>query len=237
MQFLWNILKLNTTPAPSSVHKFQNNGQKKTAVDPDLQPYYMIREELSIVDDCIVRGTYRLVVPESLQRQLIDIAHETHRGIAHTKQRLRELYWWPGMDSQVESLIKAYATCRQNDKSAVTHNAPLHPIPLPVAVWVGIDIVGPFDTPPRHCRFLLIDYYSKWSEVAFVTYIDTATIIPFLTAIFSQEGNPRELVSDHGTQFASAESKTFLKQRDIVLLRTSVSYQVELFNSVLKDCP
>lgn len=48
------------------------------------------------------------------------------------------------MDGQVEALIKVCATCRQNDKSAVTHNAQLHPIPLPVAAWVkvGIDIIG-----------------------------------------------------------------------------------------------
>lgn len=36
---------------------------KKTAVDPDLQPYYMVRDELSIVDNCIFRGSYCLVVP------------------------------------------------------------------------------------------------------------------------------------------------------------------------------
>lgn len=130
------------------------------------------------------------------------------------------------MDGQVEALIKVCATCRQNDKSAVTHNAPLHPIPLPVAAWekVGIDIVGPF--APKHCRFAvtLVDFYSKWPEVAFVTHIDTATIIQFRTAIFLREGNPRELVSDNGTQFTSAEFKKFLKQREIVHLRTSVYY-------------
>ncbi|KAI3377818.1 hypothetical protein L3Q82_008956 [Scortum barcoo] len=88
---------------------------------------------------------------QSLQKRLLDIAHETHQGIARTKQRLRELYWWPGMDSQVEALVKECSTCRQNDKSAVTHNAPLYPVPLPVAPWgkVGIDIVGPFDNAPR----------------------------------------------------------------------------------------
>lgn len=59
------------------------------------------------------------------------------------------------MDGQVEALIEVCSTCRQNDKTAATHNAPLHPVPLPVAAWekVGIDIVGPFDTAPRDSRF------------------------------------------------------------------------------------
>ena len=115
----------------------------------------------------------------------------------------------------------------------------INPIPLPVAAWekVCIDIVEPVDTAPRHCRFLvtLVDYYSKRPEVAFITHIDTATIIQFLTAIFSREGNPRELVGANGTQFTSAEFKKFLKQREIVQLRTSVYYprangEVEWFN-------
>lgn len=121
--------------------------KQKKAVDPDLQPYYLIRDELTIVDDCIARGTYRLVVPQSLQKRLIDIAHETHQGIVCTKQSLKELYWWPQMDTQVETLIKDCTTCRHNDKSVVTRNAPLHPVPLPAAAWekVSIDIVGPFE--------------------------------------------------------------------------------------------
>ena len=218
---------------------------RKTAVDPDLQPYYMIRNELSIVDDCVVRGTYRLVVPESLQKHLIDIAHETHQGIVRTKQRLRELYWWPKMDGQVEALIKSCTTCRQNDKSAATHNAPLHPVPLPTAAWekVAIDIVGPFENAPRDCRFAitLVDYYSKWPEVAFVSHVDTAAIIHFLTAIFSREGHVHQIVSDNGPQFTSAEFKDFLKQREITHIRASVYYprangEVERWNRVLKDC-
>lgn len=140
----------------------------------------------------------------------------------------------------MEALLKVCA-CRQNEKSAVTHNAPLHPVPLPVAAWekVGIDIVGPFDTASRHCRFavMLVDYYSKWPEVAFVAHINTATIIYFLTAIFSREGNSRELVNDNGTQFTSAE----FKERQILHLRASVYYpqangDIEWFKRVLKDC-
>lgn len=94
------------------------------------------------------------------------------------------------MDTQVETLIKACATCRQNNKSVVIHHAPLHPVPLPAAAWekVSIDIVGPFQTAPRDFRLVitLVDCFSKWLEVAFVTHVDAAMIIQFLTA---NEGN------------------------------------------------
>ena len=89
-------------------------------------------------------------------------------------------------------------------KSVTTYNAPLQPVPLPDAALekVSIDIVGPFESAPRDCRYAitLVDYFSKWPEVAFVAQKDTATIIQFLIATFLREGNPKELVSDNGTQ-------------------------------------
>ena len=86
-----------------------------------------------------------------------------------------------------------------------------------------------------------MDYFSKWPEVAFVAQIDTATIIQFLIATFSREGNPKELVSDIGTEFTSAEFINFLKQRGIMHLKSSLYYpcangEVERFNRMLKDC-
>src|SRR4029434_1475738 len=167
------------------------------------------RHELAVMNECIVRGTHRLLVPESLQKRLIDIAHETHQGIVRTKQRLRELYWWPKMDCHIETMIKNCTTCRQNEKSTVTHDAPLQPVPLPSAAWekVSVDIVGTYEIAPPDCIFAItmIDYYSKWREVAFTPRADTATIIQFLATVFSREGNPKDLISDNGPQFRSEE--------------------------------
>ncbi|KAI4903715.1 hypothetical protein NFI96_030773, partial [Prochilodus magdalenae] len=118
-------------------------------------------------------------------------------------------------------------------------------IPLPTAAWekVSVDIIGPFEKAPPECRFAisLVDYFSKWPEVAFAPRVDTATIIQFLTAIFSREGNPRTLISDNGPQFLSAEFADFLKECGIRHLRSSVYYprangEVERFNRSVKDC-
>ena len=218
---------------------------RKSTLDPDLQPYFTIRHELAVMNECIVRGSHRLLVPESLQKRLIVLAHETHQGIVRTKQRLRELYWWPKMDFQIETCIKNCSTCQQNDKTTITHDAPLQPVPLPTAAWekVSVDIIGPFEKAPPECRFAisLVDYFSKWPEVAFAPRVDTATIIQFLTAIFSREGNPRTLISDNGPQFLSAEFADFLKECGIRHLRSSVYYprangEVERFNRSVKDC-
>ena len=195
---------------------------------PSLQPFFKLWHELSLQDDLVVRGTHRLLVPDSLQPKLISLAHDTHQGIVRTKLRLREAYWWPSMDARVEATIKACITYQSHDKSAVTHTTPLQPVPYPEGAWekVAIDVVGPFDKAPIDCRFAitLIDYHSKWPELTFVPHVTSRTVIQFLSAVFSREGDPKELVSDNGSQFVSREFETFLCDRGIVHRKSSVYY-------------
>ncbi|CAM4454914.1 unnamed protein product [Lepidochelys kempii] len=85
---------------------------------------------------------------------------------------------------------KSCVTCQIHDKTAVTCTPPLQPVPLPESAWekVAIDIVGPFDTAPSDCHYAitLIDYFSKWPEVVFTSQISSATVIKFLSSVFSR---------------------------------------------------
>ncbi|KAL2098371.1 hypothetical protein ACEWY4_007578 [Coilia grayii] len=157
------------------------------------------------------------------------VSHTTlAKGIVRTKQRLRELYWWPGMDTDVQAAIKSCVTCAQHDKTAVVKAAPLTPVSLPDGAWekLAIDIVGPYLHAPPDCRYAitLVDYYSKWPEVAFTSDVTCSSVIKFLSTVFGREGNPLELVTDNGSLFISSELESFLASRDIKHLRSSVYY-------------
>lgn len=234
-------------PVLQQVRHYMQHGWPRThkGLDPAIQPYFKLQTELSAHGDCIIRGSHRVVVPSELQPKLIQIAHDTHQGIVRTKQRLRALYWWPGMDASVQAAIKSCVTCAQHDKTAVVKAAPLTPVSLPDGAWekLAIDIVGPYLNAPPDCRYAItmVDYYSKWPEVAFASEVTSASIIKFLSIVFSREGNPLELVTDNGSVFVSAEFESFLASRDIKHLRSSVYYpqcngEVERWNRVLKDC-
>lgn len=90
--------------------------------------------------------------------------------------------------------------CVMNVRSTKTHAAPFNPVPLPDGPWqkVGIDIVGPFESATWDCRYAmtLVDYYTKWPEVAFTPSITTRAITTFLLSVFSRFGNPTDLISD-----------------------------------------
>ncbi|XP_064464778.1 uncharacterized protein K02A2.6-like [Ornithodoros turicata] len=207
-----------------------------------LSPYLKLRGEITSVGGIVLRGS-RIIPPSSLRKRIVDIAHESHSGIVRTKQRIRERYWWPRMDAEIETYVRDCYICREADKTAVTHKAPLQPVPFPCGPWkqLGIDIVGPFGNLPARCRFAItaVDYFSKWPEVAFFSHVTTEVILEFLMDIFVREGYPEILVSDHGPQFEALQFKNFLAERGILHRQSAIYHpeangQVERFNRVLK---
>lgn len=130
------------------------------------------------------------------------------------------------MDSLVQSTIATCVTCQLNDKTARTTHAPLTPVEYPAGPWqkLGIDVVGPFEIGPVSCRYAitLIDHHSNWPEVTFAPHVTASTVTSFLRSVFSQKGNPLEIVTDNGPQFLSSEFKHFLQERDVKHIRTSI---------------
>lgn len=221
----------------------QSSWPAHKSLPDELRPFFKIRDELSVVDNLILRDE-RLVVPTSLTSQVIAAAHEAHPGVVRTKARLREKYWWPAMDREVELSIQRCSICQTADKSTKVTPAPLQPVPFPDQPWLklAIDIVGPFERAPHDCRYAitLVDYYSKWPEVHFCSDTTTRTVTSFLVSVFAREGYPEEIVCDNGPQFSSREFEAFLEDRGIHLRHSSVYYpqangQVERFNRVLKS--
>ncbi|CAH8654258.1 unnamed protein product, partial [Dicrocoelium dendriticum] len=70
----------------------------RTKIQPELLPYYTLRNELSTVSNCIIRGE-QFVVPATLIPMVVACAHEGHPGIVRTKARIRQYYWWPKLNS------------------------------------------------------------------------------------------------------------------------------------------
>ena len=55
--------------------------------DPDLKQYKLIATERSITDGVILSGN-KIVVPESVQQQIIKLSHEGHWDIVCCKQHM-----------------------------------------------------------------------------------------------------------------------------------------------------
>ena len=65
---------------------------------------------LSTIHDIILKGT-RIVMPNTLQQSVIDLAHEGHQCIVKTKTLLREKVWFHRMNNIVENKTTFCGAC------------------------------------------------------------------------------------------------------------------------------
>lgn len=203
----------------------------------------MVREELSVADNCLFRGT-KLVPPGILREVFINLAHEGHLGITKTKQRLPLDYWWPNMDMEIERRIRECVPCSTSDKVLKQHTPPMHCRPLAEGPWadIALDIVGPLSGENRTpYTLVLMNSYSKWPELQFVSEITTKSVIEFLLEVFLREGLPSIILIDNGVQLCSREIKEFLecngiKHRFGALYHPENNGTVEKFNKTNKEC-
>ena len=155
-------------------------------LEPEIQPFYKYRNELSTFDSLILRG-HRIVVPPVLKDRVLNLAHETHPGIVRTKVFLRMRYFWPGLDSEVEQVVLNCKECTINQP--LVHDTPLQPVELPDKPWqkLAIDVFGPIK---GDYLLTVMDYHSSWPEAIILPDIRSESIILGLADIFSRFGFP-----------------------------------------------
>ena len=219
------------------------NQWPKHTKDHELLPYFKVRHNLSIENGCLLREDQRVIVPGRLQNRLLRMSHKGHPGIVRMKRKLRETYWWPNMNADIEKFVKHCQACECSTKSLKPNVLPRISIPPPTSAWtkLAIDIAGPYYTAPigRRCVVTVIDYYSKFPEVLLTDSTTSAALIKWLEVLFARYGNPEELVTDNGPQFTSHDFAQFLDSRDIRHTRSCVytpqqNGLVEVFNRYLK---
>ena len=128
------------------------------------------------------------------------------------------------MDIHVEETVRNCQYCTNSDNSYTCHTTPLHPVQLSDKVWqkLAVDIMRPFNDPKHKFVIVLVDYYSKWCEVAFETEVTTDKMIQLLDYVLSREWLPEFVVTDNGVQLTPHKMKEFLKGNGITHLHTSL---------------
>ena len=70
----------------------------------------------------------------------------------------------------------------------------------------------------------MVDYFSRYIEIAHLTNMSAATTIASLKNIFARWGRPKELITDNGPQFAGTVFAQFAKMFDFRHTTTSPHY-------------
>ena len=103
-------------------------------VTSELKPYWTFREELTIEDGLILKGT-RIVVPNEKHESILKLMHKGHLGLNKCKLCANETVYWPGLNEQLEKLILncdlrfkySQSRCKQPPNMSLGKKIPVHP--------------------------------------------------------------------------------------------------------------
>lgn len=113
------------------------------------------------------------------------------------------------MGADIRAHCRSCDKCQRFSQRGRVRPVPLQPMPFVTEPFprVAIDLVGSLSlsSSEGHKYILtLIDFSTGFPEVLPLKDIDSISVAEALLTIFSRVGIPREILSDHGTQFTSA---------------------------------
>lgn len=62
----------------------------------DAKPYWTVRDESTIVDGVLLKSA-KIIFPQSFRKEMLSKMHEVHQGISRSKERARDILYWPGV--------------------------------------------------------------------------------------------------------------------------------------------
>ncbi|XP_058810033.1 uncharacterized protein K02A2.6-like [Phymastichus coffea] len=103
-----------------------------TNLSGELKSIFEKRLELCVEKGCLFWGL-RAIVPKNMRRVIINELHATHLGIVKIKMFSRSYVWWPGIDNDIERMVRECNICIIERKKPP--HTPLTTWPYPSKAW------------------------------------------------------------------------------------------------------
>uniref|UniRef100_A0A5S6Q175 RNA-directed DNA polymerase n=1 Tax=Trichuris muris TaxID=70415 RepID=A0A5S6Q175_TRIMR len=204
------------------------------------QSYWRYRAHLTLSPDGILLFDDRLVIPQEMRREILKRIHSGHQGIVKCAARARESVWWPGLSSELHDFV---TNCRVCTSHRQVRHEPMLASTLPLYPWqvVATDI---FNVKGKE-YLVVVDYYSRYIELALLKDKTSETCINILKSIFARFGIPEIVRCDNGPCYSAYEFRQFAKQYEFQILTSSPLYPqsngeaeraVAIMENILKKC-
>ena len=147
--------KWRTLFIQKSLHEYcQSSWPEKRALDISITPYWKVRGSITVQGGLLLYNP-RIIVPRSLQREILNRIHEGHQGIERCRMHTKTSVWWPGISSQITTLVENCPTCVMENKH---RREPLMMTKIPEYPWqvLATDL---FELEGEH-YLLVSDYFS-----------------------------------------------------------------------------
>ncbi len=176
----------------------------RESMDVTLHPYWNYRDELTVNNGIIYKGT-QCLVPQSMHQTMLSKIHTNHFGLESSTRMAKEVLFWPGMKSAIEDMCQSCSTCAQYGASAPSE--PMKSLPIPERPW---QLISQDLCTHEGVNYLItVCHYSDWIEADYVENTLSSTIIQKTKSHLARFGIPDTCHTDNGPQFISAEFNDF----------------------------
>ncbi|KAJ3686553.1 hypothetical protein LUZ61_015717 [Rhynchospora tenuis] len=168
-----------------------------------------------------------------------------HSGVLATYQRVKKLFYWPGLKETVREVVRNCEVCQLNKSENVATPGLLQPILVPDGAWQGISmdfIVGLPKSEGKTVILVIVDRFTKYAHFLQLAHPYTAKEVAqlFLQQVYKLHGLPLNILTDRDPLFTSKFWKVVMEQLG-VKLNYSTSYhpqtdgQTERVNQCLEN--
>ncbi|XP_052797485.1 uncharacterized protein K02A2.6-like [Mya arenaria] len=174
-----------------------------------ILPFWNFRDELTSIDGLVMKGN-KIIIPISMQSQMLELIHTGHMGVEKCLRRARDVMFWPGISADITNLVLKCNTCLKHRNS--NPKEPLIPLEIPDYPWqiIGTDLF----TWENRNYLLIVDYYSRYFEVKELPNMKSTTVINRMKGIMARWGISEKVISDGGPCYISQEFADFAKEWD-----------------------
>ena len=147
---------------------------QRRILSSELRYYQQVAVELTEENDIVFRGD-QVVISKDLRSEMLSRLHVGHLGISKCWERARLSMWWPRMSTDIQEMIQNCDNCNKNKSQ---RPEPLITSTFPELPWqkLGTDIF----TWKGASYLIVIDYYSRYVEMAKLKATTSASVIQHL---------------------------------------------------------
>ena len=220
-----NCITVNALPKTITLEEIKNETEKDMELvtlregiknnnyrQLNMDKHEKFGTELTI-NDGIILGNYRLLIPLTLRSKIITLAHQGHLGIVKAKQLLRSKSFWSGMGSDIEKGISNCLPCQAVARASTPPSIKFTELPKQRWEHTGADFYGP--TPNGQKLLIILDYFSRYPIVEIMNTTTAGRVINCLSRLFAIHGFPNSMLTDNGPPWNSTDMKLSFKARGI----------------------
>ena len=181
-----------------------------------VQKFREILPEITITGNKILLKSERMILPESLQENAIQLAHRgSHPGQSGIERRIRYHFFFHDLQRKVQGFVQNCKSCLSFTDKKMSEPIQSHKVPSKCWETVAVDLFGPM--PSKNHVIVVQDLASRYPAAKLVSTTSSKQVLPELADIYDNYGNPSTQISDNGPPFNSEEMTKFADERNIKL--------------------